>query len=119
VGINASKATIILRIAAEGANEDECQATMQPTVDTIYQTLGDLIFGKGVDRGAELVDLARTHEVFEQAGAWYTWNGKRMGQGKDAVSLLLNTDLELAEKIWLEVKAKAGEGLNCGQAESK
>jgi recombination protein RecA len=79
----------------------------------------DLIFGKGVDRGAELVDLARTHEVFEQAGAWYTWNGKRMGQGKDAVSLLLNTDLELAEKIWLEVKAKAGEGLNCGQAESK
>lgn len=49
VGINASKTTIILRIAAEGANEEECLAAMAPTVETIYQTFGPLIFGEGTD----------------------------------------------------------------------
>jgi len=49
VGINASKTTIILRVAAEGACEEECCAAMAPTVEAIYQTFGDLIFGEGAD----------------------------------------------------------------------
>jgi len=49
VGINASKATIILRITAEGATEEECHAAMEPTAQTIYRCLGDLIFGEGDD----------------------------------------------------------------------
>jgi len=49
VGINASKATIILRITAEGATEEECYAAMEPTVSTIRESLGDLIFGEGDD----------------------------------------------------------------------
>lgn len=49
VGINASKTTIILRITAEGETEEECYAAMEPTVATIRQCLGDLIFGEGDD----------------------------------------------------------------------
>ncbi len=49
VGINASKATIILRIAADGATEEECCAAMEPTVATIRQCLGTLIFGEEDD----------------------------------------------------------------------
>ena len=49
VGINASKATIILRITAEGATEEECQAAMEPTAETIYRCLGDLVYGEGDD----------------------------------------------------------------------
>ncbi len=49
VGINASKTTIILRITAEGATEEECYATMEPTVATIRECLGDLVFGEGDD----------------------------------------------------------------------
>ncbi|NLY03222.1 MAG: CinA family nicotinamide mononucleotide deamidase-related protein [Rhodopirellula sp.] len=47
VGINASKATIILRITAEGATPEECDAAIEPTAATIYQCLGDLVFGEG------------------------------------------------------------------------
>ena len=46
VGINASKATIILRIAAEGDTEEECLAAIEPTVATIRQCLGSLVFGE-------------------------------------------------------------------------
>ena len=49
VGINASKTTIILRITAEGATEEECYSVMEPTVATIRECLGDLIFGEGDD----------------------------------------------------------------------
>jgi nicotinamide-nucleotide amidase len=49
VGINASQATIILRITAEGATPEECYAAMQPTADTIYETLGNLVYGEEED----------------------------------------------------------------------
>lgn len=55
VGINASQTTIILRVAAEGADENECEAAMAPTVATIYQCLGDLIFGEGSDELQDVV----------------------------------------------------------------
>ena len=49
VGINASGATIILRITAEGATDEECCAAMEPTAATIRQCLGELVFGEGDD----------------------------------------------------------------------
>jgi len=47
VGINASKTTIILRITTEGPNEEACHLAMEPTVATIHQCLGTLVFGEG------------------------------------------------------------------------
>lgn len=61
VGINASKATIILRITAEGATEEECQAAMEPTAQTIYHVLGDLVYGEGSD-GLEHAVTRLLHE---------------------------------------------------------
>ncbi len=49
VGITASKATITLRITAEGATPEACHEAMQPTADTIYRCLGNLIFGEDGD----------------------------------------------------------------------
>jgi nicotinamide-nucleotide amidase len=49
VGINASQTTIILRIAAEGATEQECQAAMEPVIATIHRCLGALVFGADDD----------------------------------------------------------------------
>jgi nicotinamide-nucleotide amidase len=55
VGINASRATIILRIVAEGESEDACRAQIEPTVEEIHRCLGTLVFGEGDD---ELQDVA-------------------------------------------------------------
>ncbi len=62
VGINASEGTIILRIAAEGQSEAECHALLEPVVEQIYKTLGDLIFGEGED-GLQhaVIGLLRKH----------------------------------------------------------
>lgn len=55
VGITASKATISLRITAEGRTPEACSAAMQPTADTIYQCLGDLVFGEDGDTLQDVV----------------------------------------------------------------
>ena len=55
VGINASRATIILRIVAEGDSEDACRAQIEPTVAEIQRCLGTLVYGEG---GDELQDVA-------------------------------------------------------------
>ena len=55
VGITASKATISLRITVEGPTPEACQAAMQPTADTIYQCLGDLVFGEDGDTLQDVV----------------------------------------------------------------
>ncbi len=55
VGITASQATITLRIASEGPTAEACRAAMQPTADTIYQCLGDLVFGEDGDTLQDVV----------------------------------------------------------------
>jgi nicotinamide-nucleotide amidase len=55
VGITASQATIMLRIAAEGQSEEECEALIAPTAATIHECLGALVFGQGEDELQDVV----------------------------------------------------------------
>ena len=71
VGINASKTTIILRITAEGATEEECYSTMEPTVATIRECLGNLVFGEGDDELQHAV--CRLLEAKEKTLATAEW----------------------------------------------
>ena len=66
VGITASKTTIILRITAEGATDEECFAAVEPTVATIRQCLGELVFGEDE---IELEDVV-VRLLGERAGRW-------------------------------------------------
>ncbi len=67
----------------------------------------DLIYGEGLSRPHELVDLGLQHEVLSKAGAWYSWGEDSMGQGRDAVVAMLNEQPELADRLQLAILAKA------------
>jgi len=63
VGINASRTTILLRITAEGATEEECNLAIEPTAAVIYEKLGNLVFGEGDDEMEDaVVRLLRRHD---------------------------------------------------------
>ncbi len=115
VGINASKATIILRITAEGATEQECDAAIAPTADTIYRCLGDLVFGEGDEELQHaVVRLLRRSGKTLATAEWGTaglvaeWLGEAAGVGDcfaggvaagtlDALERVLQTPLERIE----------------------
>jgi recombination protein RecA len=66
----------------------------------------DLIFGQGIDSSAELVDIATGLEIIQKNGSWYAYGEDKIGQGRDAVSTLLNDNPELRTEILEKVKEK-------------
>ncbi|MCR5652681.1 MAG: recombinase RecA [Ruminococcus sp.] len=67
----------------------------------------DIMYGQGISRVGELVDLAVKADVIQKAGAWFSYNGERLGQGRENVKemLLNNEELykEIEEKLWENV----------------
>ena len=68
----------------------------------------DILYGKGISRDGEILDLAVKAEVIQKSGAWFSYNEMRLGQGRDNAREFLVTHPELLE----EVEAKLRENLN-------
>ncbi|KPJ72052.1 recombinase RecA [candidate division TA06 bacterium DG_78] len=65
----------------------------------------DIIYGEGISRYGELVDLGVDHNIIQKSGAWYSFKDERIGQGRDAVIEFLKTNSDIAEKIDQEIRA--------------
>lgn len=63
----------------------------------------DIMYGKGISRIGELVDLAVKADVVQKAGAWFSYNGERLGQGRENVKDRLENDTQLAQSIEKEL----------------
>jgi recombination protein RecA len=59
----------------------------------------DIMYGEGISRAAELIDLGVQHGVIKQSGSWYSYGETKLGQGKETVRLLFKDNEELAEEI--------------------
>ncbi len=68
----------------------------------------DVIYGEGISREGEILDLAEAHQVVEKSGTWYSYKNERIGQGRDNTRLYLKENKDVAKKIEQEVLAKAG-----------
>jgi len=68
----------------------------------------DIMYGEGISREGDLLDLASNHNIVEKSGAWYSYKGERLGQGRDNVKTMLKSNLDLLERIEADVKAELG-----------
>ena len=59
----------------------------------------DIMYGKGISKVGELVDIAVKTDIIQKSGAWFSYGEKRLGQGRDNVKLLFESDTELATEI--------------------
>jgi recombination protein RecA len=66
----------------------------------------EIIYGKGISREGELVDLGVVHGLVDKSGSWYSYNGERIGQGKDNVRNYLLEHPEIAAEIDTALRAK-------------
>ncbi len=66
----------------------------------------DILYGSGISKEGELVDLAVEHAVIEKLGAWYSYSGERIGQGRENARDLLKANPTLADEIEAKVRAK-------------
>lgn len=68
----------------------------------------DIMYGEGISRTGDLIDLAVNHNVVEKSGAWFSFKGERLGQGRENVKNFLNENTDLLERIENDVKIELG-----------
>lgn len=67
----------------------------------------DILFGEGISREGDLIDLACQYGVIEKSGSWFAYNGEKLGQGRDNTRQFLKEHPEFVDKIRKQVEAKA------------
>jgi recombination protein RecA len=68
----------------------------------------DLVYGEGINRAGELVDMASNVDIIEKSGSWFSYGGERIGQGRDAAKNFLLEHPDLARKIEGQLREKCG-----------
>ena len=68
----------------------------------------DILYGEGVSWEGELIDLGVKYDIVEKSGAWYSYNGAKIGQGKDNVRVWLKENPDVANEIDSKIRAAAG-----------
>ncbi|MBV9609040.1 MAG: recombinase RecA, partial [Acidobacteria bacterium] len=70
----------------------------------------DIMYGEGISREGDLLDLAVTHEIVEKSGTWFSYKGERIGQGRENGKNFLKENKDLTAKIEADVRKKLGIG---------
>jgi len=66
----------------------------------------DIMYGKGISKTGEIIDLGVELEILNKSGSWYSYKGTKLGQGRDAVRQLLQDNPEMADEMEALIKAK-------------
>ncbi len=64
----------------------------------------DIIFGEGISKQFEIIDLATEYNVIKKSGSWFSYGDTKLGQGRDAVKKILQDNPELCEELEIKVK---------------
>jgi recombination protein RecA len=68
----------------------------------------DILYGEGISREGDLLDLAAAQNVLEKSGAWYSYKGERIGQGRENARQFLKENKEIAARMEAEVRKALG-----------
>ncbi|MBU8849809.1 MAG: recombinase RecA [Desulfobacterales bacterium] len=68
----------------------------------------DLMYGEGISRTGDLLDMGAELEIVDKSGSWYSFEGERIGQGRENVKLFLIDNPDIFEKIEIQVREKLG-----------
>jgi len=68
----------------------------------------DLMYGKGISKSGELIDLGSKADIVEKSGAWYAYKGEKIGQGRENAKIFLEKNPKIAAEIEMEIRTKAG-----------
>jgi recombination protein RecA len=71
----------------------------------------DIMYGEGVSKTGEILDLAVEFEIIKKSGSWFSYGETKLGQGRDAVKVLIKDNPELADELEEKIKARIKENV--------
>ena len=87
-------------------NETRVKVVKNKVAPPFKQTEFQILYGRGINRNGELVDLGVKHGLVDKSGAWYAYKGNKIGQGKANVGIFLTENPEIAAEIEAQIRAK-------------
>ncbi|MDP1897332.1 MAG: DNA recombination/repair protein RecA, partial [Sulfurimicrobium sp.] len=72
------------------------------------EALFDILYGEGISREGEIIDMGVDHKFVEKSGAWYSYKGEKIGQGKDNAREFLREHKDIASEIEAKVREAVG-----------
>ena len=91
-------------------NHVKCKVVKNKVAPPFRTAEFDIIYGKGISKESEIIELGIANGVIDKSGSWLSYNGEKLGQGKDKVRMLLEEDKPLAEEICEKIMAVANGG---------
>ena len=79
----------------------------------------DIMFGKGISKEGDILDLAVQQDIINKSGAWYSYNGEKIGQGRENTKLYLANNPEIMKEVEQQVRNKCGIGVDAEQTENE
>ncbi|HEY3554055.1 MAG TPA: recombinase RecA [Casimicrobiaceae bacterium] len=89
-------------------NETRVKVVKNKVSPPFREALFDILYGEGICREGEIIELGVNHRIVEKSGAWYSYNGDRIGQGKDNAREFLREHPEIAQEIEGKIRDAVG-----------
>jgi recombination protein RecA len=90
-------------------NQTRVKVVKNKVAPPFKQVEFDIMYGVGISKVGELVDLGVKAGIVEKSGSWYSYDGSRIGQGREAAKTFLTENSDIADKIELAIRANAGQ----------
>ncbi|MFT7527160.1 MAG: recombination protein RecA [Arenicella sp.] len=89
-------------------NQTRVKVVKNKVAPPFKQAEFEILYNEGISRESELIGLGVEHDIVEKSGAWYSYDGTRIGQGKDNVREYLKEHQEMAKEIEVKIRAALG-----------
>jgi recombination protein RecA len=89
-------------------NQTRVKVVKNKVAPPFKQVEFDIMYGEGISKMGELIDLGSKANVIEKSGAWFSYNGDRIGQGRENAKLFLKQNPKIAESVEQAIRASAG-----------
>jgi recombination protein RecA len=87
-------------------NHVKCKVVKNKVAPPFKTAEFDIIYGKGISKESEIIELGIACGIIDKSGSWLSYNGEKLGQGKDKVRALLEEDEALAEELCEKIMAQ-------------
>jgi len=89
-------------------NETRVKVVKNKVSSPFREAIFDILYGEGISRHGEIIDLGVQAKLVDKAGAWYSYNGERIGQGKDNAREFLRENPDMAREIENKIRESLG-----------
>lgn len=85
-------------------NETKVKVVKNKVAPPFREAIFDILYGEGISREGEIIELGVNHKLIDKSGAWYAYKGNKIGQGKDNVREFLKAHGDIAKEIEVKVR---------------